>query len=175
MKRLRITHPEITVESLRKELNSSPEKRKAVRILGILKVMEGKKIKDTSCFLECHRSSLPLWVQKVNKEGLKGFDEKDGRGLKSRLAGSEKDRLKDDLLRSPKDFGFSSNIWTGKILKEHLQVKYNITYKLANVYVLLKDIGFTLQRPTKKILGSRPKEQKEFKKKLKKNIKKSES
>jgi len=58
MKRLTITNPEVTITSLRAELGNSSEKRKAIRILGLIKLLEGKQNIETAEFLECHRASL---------------------------------------------------------------------------------------------------------------------
>lgn len=169
MKQLTITHPEITIDGLRMELRKTQLRRKTLRVLGLIKIMEGKKTNDISEFLGVFRTSITEWVKKINQYGLNGLMEKSGRGLKSQLTKTQKQKLKKDLLKTPREFGFSSNLWTGKILKEHLQKKYGLTYRLSMMYVLFRQLGFTLQRPTKKLIGVKPKEQKEFKKKLKKN------
>lgn len=169
MKALTITHSEITIDNLQNELKKSQEKRKAIRILAIKKLLEGKRKLDIADFLGYSRVSLTNWVRRVNQKGLNGLKEKIGRGLKSQLTIKQKRKLKNELLSSPKEFGFSSNLWTGKILKEHLQKKYGLTYRLSMMYVLFRQLGFTLQRPTKKLVGVKPVEQKKFKRKLKKN------
>lgn len=171
MRRLTITHPEVTAERLRQELASSPEKRKAVRILALLKLLEGKKNIETAGFLECHRATIPVWVDRANTEGLAGLEEKPGRGLKSRLTKPEKAELKNDILNTkPKDHGLNSNLWTGPTIQEYVKRKWNISYKQANIYVILTDIGITIQRPTKHLLGSKEDKRAEFKEELKKNL-----
>lgn len=169
MKRLTITNPEVTITSLRAELGNSSEKRKAIRILGLIKLLEGKQNIETAEFLECHRASLSTWVKRVNAEGLSGLDEKPGRGLKSRLSEQQKDQLKKDLTYSPKEFGFNSSLWSGKILIAHIKNKYHVEYHQAMTYILFKELGFTLQRPTREYLGADPIKQQEFKENLKKN------
>lgn len=169
MKQLTITHPQVTLESLRAELRKTQLRRKTLRILGLIKILEGKKTNDISDFLGVFRTSITDWVKRINDQGWSGLEEKPGRGLKSRLNKSQKLELKKDLLKSPKEFGFPSNLWTGKILKEHIKRCFGIKYQLAKMYVLFKELGFTLQRPTKKLLGVKPVQQKEFKLKLKKN------
>lgn len=171
MKKLTVTHPDVTVESLRKELSSSPEKRKALRILGLLKLFEGKKNIETAEFLECHRTSIATWVDRVNAEGLIGLEEKPGRGLKPRLVHSEKAKLKYDILNTkPKDHGLNGNLWTGPIIQEHIKREWDVGYKQANIYVILTDIGITIQRPTKHLLGAKEDKRAEFKEELKKNL-----
>lgn len=171
MKKLTITHPDITAERLREELSSSPEKRKALRILALLKLLEGKKNIETAEFLECHRVSITAWVDRVNTEGLAGLEEKPGRGLKSRLTESQKAELKHDILRSkPKDHGLIGNIWTGLTIQEHIKRKWSVDYKQANIYVILDTMNITIQRPTKHLLGAKEEKRSEFKEELKKNL-----
>lgn len=171
MKKLMITHPDITVESLRKELSSSPEKRKALRILALVKLLEGEKNIETAKFLECHRTSIATWVNRVNAEGLAGLEEKPGRGLKPRLVEIKKFKLKHNILNTkPKDHGLDGNLWTGPIIQEYIRRKWNISYKQANIYVILTDIGITIQRPTKHLLGAKEDKRVEFKEELKKNL-----
>jgi len=169
MRQLTITHPEVSLDSLRQALNDSQEKRLAVRILILIKILEGKGVDETTRFFGFHRRSAPRWINKVNKEGLAGLKIKPGRGVKSRLSEKQKDVLRDDLAGSPKSFGFQSNLWTGKILGEHIKRKFSVVYKLPMTYVLLHELGFTLQRPTRQYLGAKPEKQTEFRRELKKN------
>lgn len=171
MRKLTIMHPEITAERLREELSSSPEKRKALRILALLKLLEGKKNIETAEFLECHRVSITAWVDRVNAEGLAGLEEKPGRGLKSRLTEPQKAELKHDIISTkPKDHGLAGNLWVGSTIQEHIKRKWNIVYKQANIYVILDTLNITIQRPTKHLLGSKEEKRAEFKEELKKNL-----
>jgi len=169
MRRLKITHPEVNLDSLRRELKSSQERRRVIRVMTLIRLLEGKRVDETTQFLGVNRTRASSWIKLVNKEGLAGLNDKPGKGAKSRLTKKQRVVLKNDLLRSPKDFCFSSNLWTGKILKEHIRRKFNVNYKLSTMYVLFCELGFTLQRPTRKYLGFKPEKQKEFKRELKKN------
>jgi len=170
MKRTPITNPEITKESLRAELKKTKAARKALRILGLLRIMEGKQIKETVSFFGCNRTTVTNWIKNVNEKGLAGLEEDSGRGLKSRLSLEQKEQLKNDLKKTPQDFGFNQVLWTGKIIREHIKRKFKVSYQETNVYLILKDLGFTLQRPTRKYLGQNITQQRKFKKELKKNL-----
>ncbi len=169
MRRLKINHPDVNLNSLHQELKRSREKQKVIRIITLIKLLKGKRVDETTQFLDIDRKCASNWVKRVNKEGLSGLGDKPGRGAKSRLTKKQRSILKNDLLHSPKDFGFSSNLWTGKIFKEHIKRKFDVSYELSTMYVLFYELGFTLQRPTRKYLGFKPEKQKEFKRELKKN------
>lgn len=169
MMRLTITHPEITPDNLHCELKCSREKRQAIRIMALVKLLEGNKVGETMRFFGFERGCASEWIKRVNKEGLSGLEIRPGRGVKSRLSEKQKEILRSDLARSPKSFSFQANLWTGKILKEHIKRKFSVTYKLSTMYVLFSELGLTLQRPTRRYLGAKFEKQREFKSQLKKN------
>jgi len=169
MKKLIISHPEVSLEKLKEELSATRERRRAMRVLGLIKLIEGKNKKEISQFFNCHRNTVHDWVERVNREGIAGLDEKEGRGLKGRLSLEQKNALRTEITSSPKSCGFAENIWTGKVLQEHLRKKYHLSYKKTAVYEMFHELGFTLQRPSRKLLGSKVDKQTEFRAKLKKN------
>jgi len=170
MKRIPIINSEITEESLRAELKKTKAARKSLRILGLLRILEGKQIKEMVSFFGLNRTTATNWIKNVNEKGLAGLEEDSGRGVKSRLNVEQKEQLKNDLQKTPQDFGFNQVLWTGKIIREHIKRKFKVIYQETNVYLILKDLGFTLQRPSRKYLGQNLQKQKEFKEELKKNL-----
>jgi transposase len=174
MKKLIVTHPEIDLDRLTKELSKTKERRKTLRILSLIKLIEGERQKDIARFLKCHRNTLQGTVRKINQEGLGGLEEKEGRGLKGKLTLKIKTQLKNDLSFSPQSLGYSTNLWTGKVLQEHLRKKYHLKYQKSAIYELFHQLGFSLQRPTRKLIGAEKSKQKKFSSTLKKNQKRNE-
>jgi len=70
--------------------------------------------------------------------------------------------LKEDLIKSPKDFGYDQVRWDGKLLSHHIRVKYNVQLKVLQCRYLFKQLGFSLQRPRKKPVGADPEKQEAF-------------
>jgi transposase len=52
----------------------------------------------------------------------------------------------DDFLKSPEDFDFNTANWTGSLMREHIKKKFNVLYKQAAVYSLMRQLGFSFQR-----------------------------
>jgi transposase len=169
MKRLQITHTEITAEKLREELTATSERRKAIKLLGLLKVIEGEENQDTARFLEVERHTIGIWVKRVNAYGLAGLEERRGRGRKAGLDLNQKEALKKVLLESPRALGFRENLWSGRVLAAYILKKYGVTYQLSTMYVLFKELGYTLQRPKRTYVEANVEKQIEFKESLKKN------
>jgi len=170
MPALTLTHPEATSTQLKAALASTHERRKSLRLLALVNLQEGKSVSAIAEFFGVHRTTIPEWVQRVNAEGLAGLDEKPGRGRKSRLTDDQRTQLTADLKQSPHTFGFAGTLWTGKLLREHIATKFKVQYRLALMYLLFRELGFTLQRPAKQYLGSNPAKQAEFQAVVKKNL-----
>ena len=75
--------------------------------------------------------------------------------------------IQEDILKSPRSIGYKQSNWTGKLLMRRMREKYGVEYKQANIYVLLKSLGISYQRPTR-LYGECSKEkQEDFKKNFK--------
>ena len=56
-------------------------------------------------------------------------------------------RVKGLLLQeSPADHGFNSATWTGPLLIEWIKKQYGVEYKKAQIYNIIKSLGFSYQK-----------------------------
>jgi transposase len=73
--------------------------------------------------------------------------DKSGRGRKAGLSIEELAELKEIILdKSPTDFGYNSETWSGPLVLEVIKKQYKIEYKIAQVYNLLKKMGLSYQK-----------------------------
>ena len=55
--------------------------------------------------------------------------------------------MKDVVLhKPPEDYGYNSSTWTGPLLIAWVKKEYGITYKKAQIYNILKQLGLTFQK-----------------------------
>ena len=84
---------------------------------------------------------------KFEKEGIDGLRDKAGRGRKSKLDPLQLQRVKGLLLQEcPADHGFNSATWTGPLLIEWSKKQYGVEYKKAQIYNIIKSLGFSYQK-----------------------------
>jgi transposase len=82
------------------------------------------------------------WVHRLEKEGIEGLHDLPGRGRKSILSLSDLGDIRHVVLNcSPDEFGYSQKRWSGPILLEWINKKYNTQYKNSQIYKLLGRIG----------------------------------
>ena len=95
-----------------------------------------------------HVSHKPIcnWVHSYNTFGVEGLKDKARIGRPPRLTDVQRAKLKDVLMESPEKAGYRSGVWSGLVVIDYLQKRFDVTYKKAQVYNLLRGLGFIYQR-----------------------------
>lgn len=88
-----------------------------------------------------------LWIKRYNVEGMKGLEDKPGKGAKRRLTQRQETLLKGSLQKSPGKSGIQTNLWTGRAVQEYLKKRRWFSCSIPEAYVILHRLGFSLQRP----------------------------
>jgi transposase len=87
------------------------------------------------------------WVDRFEKGGVDGLEDKSGRGRKAGLSKEELAELKEIVLdKPPTEFGYNSETWSGPLVLEVIKRQYKIEYKVAQVYNILKKMGLSYQK-----------------------------
>lgn len=107
-----------------------------------------------------------LWIKRYNTEGLKGLEDKPGKGAKRRLTSRQEIALKTVFQKSPRRSGIPINLWTGKAVRAYLTKRKWFSCSIPEAYVILHRLGFSLQRPGRKPLEADPKAEARFLKEL---------
>jgi transposase len=108
-----------------------------------------------------------LWIQRYNVKGLKGLEDNPGKGAKRRLSDRRETALKKALAKTPRLSGVETNLWSGRAVREYLKKRSWFSCSIAESYVLLHRLGFTLQRPGRIPIEADPKAEKRFLQELK--------
>ena len=75
-----------------------------------------------------------------------------GKGKKPFLDKSQMEKLSKLLVeRTAEDYGFEGNFWTRARVGEVIRQEFGVRYKERSVGDVLKRIGFSLQKPQKKV------------------------
>ena len=97
------------------------------------------------------------WLDKYQKHGLLGLCKPATRIMPTRISQSQKLVLKEILLtKSPNDFGYDRNIWTGTGIIQLLMDRWNINYKDSRVYQILDELELSHQKAHRDYVNSDP-------------------
>ena len=142
-----------------------------IRLYAVYQVALGQPSRKLEVLYNTSFKQITNWVHKFEKEGIDGLRDKAGRGRKSKLEPLQLQRVKGLLLQeSPADHGFNSATWTGPLLIEWIKKQYGLEYKKAQIYNIIKSLGFSYQKGKGIFAQADEQKQEIFKEGLKKKL-----
>lgn len=107
----------------------------------------GWKLSDVATAVGKSVGTVSRWASAYKCDGIAGLHPKKIPGPKSRLSPQQLQELEADLQQSPRDLGYDFSNWDGKKVMFHIEQKFGVRFKVRRVQVLMRQLGFTLQRP----------------------------
>jgi transposase len=141
---------------LRKEALHDQEVRVAQRFHAIVLSLEGHTTSQIARTLKVHRSTVPLWIDQWNQERETGLLEGHRSGRPTGLAPSERQQLQDILDSGPVAYGLETGIWTSPMISRVIAEEFAVHYHPGHVRRLLRQIGYSVQRPTTRLVQADP-------------------
>lgn len=166
MQRLEILDKDIMSIAIQQEIERSKESRYDHRLHGILLVCQGFDCCKVAGLFGQDTRTIQRWVQRFNNRGFAGLNEEERIGRPRRLDQTTWNQLQRDLRVQPKEFGYSQNLWDGKILSHHLSNEYEVQIGVRQCQRIFRQIGFRYRKPRPVIAKANPVDQREYKKTL---------
>ena len=134
-------------EELKALLRKDEKFLQGVRLYACYQVSKGKRPKELEDIYETSFKSICNWVNRLNAGGVEALIDKEKPGRPPRLTSEQKEKIRSVVLeKSPEDYQYNSSTWTGSLLIDWISKEYNIVYKKAQIYNILKDMGLTFQK-----------------------------
>jgi len=139
--------------SRRKEAIKDKAIRVASRIHAIILSIEKYTTTRIADILKVNRTTVPIWINNWNKFGEGGLLEGHRSGRKKKLTDEDLRRLGDIIESGPVAYGINSGVWTSVIIAEVIEDEFGVEYHPGHVRKILRKIGFSVQRPTTKLIN----------------------
>lgn len=154
----------LTAEQLRALADAEPQKRRFLRIRSVILASEGRTAPEIADVLGYSRRAVQGWVERYNKEGEAGFDDRPKPGRPSFLKPEDVDRLKRrlDAGATPED---GTCTLRGSEIRKILEAEFGVAYSLQAVYALLHRLGYSCLEPRPRHREADPAAAEAFKKK----------
>jgi transposase len=117
-----------------------------LRLYAVYQVALGQPSRKLEELYNTSFKQITNWVHRFEKEGIDGLRDKEGRGRTAKLDNEQRNRLSSLLNESPIDHGYNSATWTGPMLIEWVEKNYKIVYRKAQIYNIIKSLGFSYQK-----------------------------
>lgn len=167
----KLSIPGYSVEDLENLLNSNPDYIVGARLMALIQIKKGLSSRKLEELYYKSHSRFCVWVKNFNKKGIEGLKNKPKSGRRPLLTPKQKEELSTVLQDNrPSDFGFNSATWNGPLIKEYIKNEFGVEYKKAQIYNILKALGFTFQKARGRYPEADPLKQEEFAESLKKTL-----
>jgi transposase len=134
-------------DELKALLRKDVKFQQGVRLYACYQVSKGKKPKELEDIYETSFKSICNWVNKLNQGGVEALIDKEKPGRTPKLTEMQRTAIKDLVLnKNPEEFGYNSSTWTGLLLIDWIKKNYNVEYKKAQIYNILKSLNLTFQK-----------------------------
>ena len=109
--------------------------------------------------LDAPRSRVSLWLQQYQTHGWGVLLEGHRSGQPKELSQAQLSQLDDLIDSGPVAYGFPSGVWTSPMIARVIAEEFGVTYHPGHVRKVLQQLGFSVQRPRRKLAKADPVEQ----------------
>jgi len=124
----------------------------ARRLRGAGLFQQGKSQAAIARVLRVHRQTVHRWAKQVEGEGRAALRKAGRAGRKPRLRAAELRRLAQELKRGPEVLGYETSLWTAPRVADLIERECGIRYHPGHVWKILRQMGWSCQRPAGRAL-----------------------
>lgn len=126
------------------------EQSEYIRIQAVKAVrLNGSSAEEVIKTFGLHRANIYKWLKKYDKFGIDSLKGKKASGPQPKLTSLQKHQLKTLVLKNPLQLklDFEYALWTIEMVRELIWKKFKVNYSSSHVANILKEIGYSSQRP----------------------------
>lgn len=99
-----------------------------------------------------HRQSVNRWAKQLSESGRTGLRKAGRAGRKPRLSPRDLERIEAGLKRGPEALGYETSLWTAWRVAHLIEQECGMKYHPGHVWRILRQLGWSCQRPTGRAL-----------------------
>ncbi|MBC8488192.1 MAG: transposase [Bacteroidetes bacterium] len=164
MRKLEIKDADIIRIAVQQEILRSEDSRYDHRLHGILLVCSGISCHQVANLFGHSHRTVQYWVHRFEQSGFAGLQEVPRPGRPSVLDESLRLSIGQDLRQSPRELGYTQNLWDGKLLSHHLAQRYEVRLGVRQCQRLFRQLGFRRRKPCPLMANADPEAQQAYKK-----------
>lgn len=121
------------------------------RCRAVLGYIEGRRVVEMAAELGVTRGSVNRWLQWYEAMGVEGLLTGKAPGPAPKLTVAQRAELTVLIEDGPRVAGYSSGVWTGPMVGDLIAQRFGVRYHNHHVPRLLHELGFSVQRPRKRL------------------------
>lgn len=122
------------------------------RMIGARLLQKGVHEAEVARRLGAHRQSVNRWARQLSEFGISGLKKAGRAGRKPRLSEADLKRIQEGLKRGPEALGYETSLWTAWRVADLIERECGVRYHSGHVWKILRNLGWSCQRPTGRAL-----------------------
>lgn len=164
MRKLEIKDADIIRIAVQQEILRSEESRYDHRLHGIMLVCSGFSCSEVAELFGHSPRTVQYWVRRFEESGFAGLEDIPRPGRPAVMDKTIHQGLGKDLRLSPRELGYTQNLWDGKLLSHHLAQRFGVNLGVRQCQRLFRQMGFRRRKPRPLIAESDPEAKLQYKK-----------
>ncbi len=117
----------------------------------VLGYIEGRRVIEIAVELDVTRGAVNRWLQWYEAMGVGGLVTGRAPGPAPKLGEAQRGELSALVEAGPLAAGYQSGVWTGPMIGDLIERRFGVHYHRHNLPRLLHELGFSVQRPRKRL------------------------
>jgi transposase len=117
----------------------------------VLGYIEQRRVVEQAAELDVTRGSVNRWLQWYEALGVDGLLTGTAPGPAPKLSAAQRASLTAIVEAGPLAAGYQSGVWTGPMIGDVIEQRFAVRYHNHHVPRLLHQLGFSVQRPRKRL------------------------
>jgi putative transposase len=122
------------------------------RLKGARLLEQGVHQSEVARRVGVHRQSVSRWARQLEEAGRAGLKRAGRAGRKPKLSAADLKRIEQGLKQGPEALGYSTSLWTSQRVAHLIEQECGVQYSSTHVWRLLKQLGWSCQRPVGRAL-----------------------
>src|SRR5262249_50703159 len=122
------------------------------RLQAAVLLKQGLRQSEVARRVGVHRQSVSRWAEQLAAGGRAALKKADRAGRKPGLSDDDRKRIQRALKRGPEALGYETGLWTSKRVADLIERECGVRYTESHVWRILRDLGWSCQRPAKRAI-----------------------
>lgn len=111
---------------------------------------QGWNQREIASALGVSEGAVSQWMKRGREGGVEGLRKRTSPGAPPRLSEEQRTQLPKLLARGAETYGFRGEVWTCERVAEVILKEFGVSYHPAHVSRLVREVGLSLQKPTRR-------------------------